>query len=309
MSTTLLTRCPHCGARFKLKDESAAGKKMKCRECETPFTIKLAGSAAAVSTRARSRPQAADGDGSDEFDEFDDQDLGGGAPPRLPPRRSKKKKSQRKPAAAPAREEPVARAKPPANIGAMVRLGGGSVLGVGVLAALYFVFFQPSAPIEPPAAWGTFEHPKNAFRCEFPDGWEQSVASGEVSSGRWEKGSAKIYIRMGRASGALSDLARIGADPNEDDESMTPSARLHEDPLIKNPVTDEYSNYEELSVSTVPSKLGDVRLSEFKASGWRGFRATTIGGQGVLRIVCHCRESDWDVCRPIFDRVIRSLAH
>lgn len=325
MATAVVTRCPHCGARFKLKDESAAGKKMKCRECETPFTIKLAkaagsgaangkagGAKAQGNGKAKAGLKARDPDaGSDaDFDEFDD-DFGGGAapPPRLPPRRSTRKKPKRKAAAvaaAAAEEASAARSKPPADVGKYVRLGGSSVLGVGVLAAMWFVF-KPAPPIEPPASYGTFRHPKNAFSCDFPEGWEQSVAAGEVSSGRWTKGDAKIYIRMGRASGALADLAGIGADPNETDESMTPVARLHEDPLIKGPATEDYSDYQELSTSTVKSSAGDVRLSEFKASGYHGYRATAIGSQGALRIVCHCRESDWDVCRPIFDRVIQSL--
>ena len=324
MATAVVTRCPHCGARFKLKDESAAGKKMKCRECETPFTIKLAkaagsstanGKAGAAQakangkTRTRPQPQDPDAESDLDFDELED-DFGGGAapPPRLPPRRSTKKKPKRKTAAAAALEEaPAARSKPPVDVGKYVRLGGGGVMGIGVLAAMWFVFLKPAPPIEPPAAYGTFRHPKNAFSCDFPEGWEQSVAAGEVSSGRWTKGDAKIYIRMGRASGALADLAGIGADPNETDESMTPVARLHEDPLIKGPAIEDYSEYQEISTSTVKSKAGDVRLSEFKASGYRGYRATAIGSQGSLRIVCHCLPSDWDVCRPIFDRVIQSL--
>jgi predicted Zn finger-like uncharacterized protein len=324
MATAVVTRCPHCGARFKLKDESAAGKKMKCRECETPFTIKLAkaagsgsangkaaGARAATNGKAKARPKPQDPDAEtdEDFDELDD-DFGGGAapPPRLPPRRSAKKKPKRKASVAVVPEDaPAARSKPPADVGRYVRLGGGGVMGIGVLAAMWFVFLKPAPAIEPPASYGTFQHPKNAFSCDFPEGWEQSVAAGEVSSGRWEKGDAKIYIRMGRASGALADLAGIGADPNETDESMTPVARLHEDPLIKGPAIEDYTEYQELSTSTVQSKAGGVRLSEFKAAGYHGYRATAIGSQGSLRIVCHCRESDWDVCQPIFDRVIQSL--
>lgn len=313
MTTALLTRCPHCGARFKLKDESAVGKKMKCRECETPFTVKPAKAAAAAPAKAKPKPKDPDTNGDDEFDDFGADEFGSGAAPpaRLPPRRSTKKKPKRKAAAsAPADEVPAPRPKPPANIGKMVRLGGGSMLGLGVLAGMWFVFFKPSPPMQPPASYGTFTHPKNAFSCEYPEGWEQSVASGEISSARWEKGDAKIYFRIGRGGGALADIAGIGSDPNEEeDETLTPEARLHEDPLFKNPAIEDYSDYEELSVATVQSGGRRVRLSEFKASGYHGFRGTTIMGRGAMRIICHCRESDWQVCKPIFERVIRSLGN
>jgi hypothetical protein len=172
---------------------------------------------------------------------------------------------------------------------------------------MYFVFLKPAPAIQPPASYGKFTHPKGSFSCEYPEGWEQDAGGESVRFAKWTKGDAKIHLRIGAAGGALADIATAGSDPNEEDESQRPEAALHESPFIKDPVVQEYTDYEELSVSTIKSGMGNVRLSEFKASGYHGFRATAIAGQGTTRIVCHCRESDWEVCKPIFERVLNSL--
>ena len=39
---TVAIQCPHCGAKLRLKDDAALGKKIKCRKCEKPFVAKAA---------------------------------------------------------------------------------------------------------------------------------------------------------------------------------------------------------------------------------------------------------------------------
>jgi predicted Zn finger-like uncharacterized protein len=56
--------CPHCGARFTVND-SVAGQKIRCRECEEPFVVKQSGRAAdsdrdddGIQEKSRTRPLA-----------------------------------------------------------------------------------------------------------------------------------------------------------------------------------------------------------------------------------------------------------
>ncbi|HSG72044.1 MAG TPA: hypothetical protein VLA12_16620 [Planctomycetaceae bacterium] len=39
MSGQISTRCPHCSKKFKLKNESAVGKKVPCPQCKQPFVV------------------------------------------------------------------------------------------------------------------------------------------------------------------------------------------------------------------------------------------------------------------------------
>lgn len=39
MSGQISTRCPHCSKKFKLKNESAIGKKVPCPQCNEPFVV------------------------------------------------------------------------------------------------------------------------------------------------------------------------------------------------------------------------------------------------------------------------------
>ena len=66
MAGPFSAQCPSCDARLKIQNPAAVGKKVRCPNCQNPFTIKPPRSAA---------PQ-------DEFepeDDFDDyEDYGGG---------------------------------------------------------------------------------------------------------------------------------------------------------------------------------------------------------------------------------------
>src|SRR5437660_6113080 len=41
MSDALSVQCPKCGAKLKLKNRSAAGKKISCPKCNKPFVVEL----------------------------------------------------------------------------------------------------------------------------------------------------------------------------------------------------------------------------------------------------------------------------
>jgi hypothetical protein len=103
----------------------------------------------------------------------------------------------------------------------------------------------------------------------------------------------------------------VGSDPNEEDETQTPVAKLHE--FRKESVAEEYNGYEELSVTTVQSGMGDARRSEFTAShGFRsklrGYRVTYISPRAQMNVMCECPEEDWEKAKPIFEKVIASVA-
>ena len=158
---SLITVCPHCGAKHKLPDDSKVGKKIRCRECEEPFVVE------AEESEPETRPAKAKGGGRQTA----------GLPPRAGGVKSKKKKAQ--PAEKEAQKKPKRKSKSSAGKSPAL-VGGVCVLALGLLVGLPLLFSGGEEPMKPPESYAKFEHGvKQTFACEYPEGW--TVESGGTS--------------------------------------------------------------------------------------------------------------------------------
>ena len=298
----ILSICPHCGAKHKLADDSKIGKKIRCRECEEPFVVQQARSPAA------NRPAKSA--------------AGGAAPSGLPPRtvgvKSKKKKKTK-----PAKEEAAKKPKKKAKSGvgqSPALIGGICVLVLALLIGVPLLFFGEDEPVQQPASYAKFSHSvEQTFQCEYPAGWtvESGGTSGVPVWAKFENGEVKIRVRSSMGASAIGDIAKntggnaIGVPGGDLDEDLAPAAKVHE--FMKEQFAQDYSDYQEIAPKTIKTGFGDTRVSEFTASGsWdstiRGMRASMLGLNLQYTVICDCPEKDWDVCREIFDRVIKSMS-
>ena len=299
----MLAVCPLCGEKYKLADESKVGKKTRCRECGEPFVIKPARSGTGKSP-ARSSAKA-----------------GGGArtPAGMPPRAvglKSKSKSKKKPKEAPAgkkkpRKKKSSAGKSPALVGGICVLVLALLVGVPML-------FSGDEPMQPPESYAKFTHQTNSeFKCEYPEGWtvDSGGASGKPVWAKFSTDEVNIRVRSSMGASAVGDIAGSLAGPptgdEELDEALAPVAQVHE--LMKEQFAEEYSDYQENQPQKIETGFGDTRVSEFTASGSfgskiRGMRASMLGMNLQFTVICDCPEEDWDVCKAIFDRVIKSMS-
>ena len=300
----LLSTCPHCGAKHKFADDSKAGKKIRCRECEEPFTVKA--------ESAGKRPNKAGG-----------KTPAGGLPPRTAglKTKSKKKAKSEESEKKPARKRKSTAGKSPALI------GGICVVVLGLLFGLPLLF-PGDEPMQAPESYAEFTHESNSvFKCEYPEGWEkESGGTSSATGGVWAKfvhadhDDVKIRVRSSIGASAVGDIAKnrgssglggSGGANAELEEELAPSAVVHE--REKKKFAEDYSDYQEQAPQKIETGFGDTRVSEFTASGSfgskiRGMRASMLGQNLQFTVICDCPEDDWDVCKPIFERVIKSMS-
>jgi hypothetical protein len=181
---------------------------------------------------------------------------------------------------------------------------------VGGLSFWGYARWKAASAAVAPASYDTYRAPEGVFQCDYPSGWtvqRQGIKDHyEVS---FTKGSASIRISQSLAGSAMGDIAGAGPDPGNDPERQ-PVARVHA--FKQAQVAEEMSGYKEEQAETVPGRFGGARRSPFTATGLlggkiRGYRATALGPMIQYDIICQCPESDWEVLRPAFARVIESL--
>jgi DNA-directed RNA polymerase subunit RPC12/RpoP len=303
---SILTVCPHCGEKYKMADDSKVGKKIRCRECEEPFVIKAAKSQAVASPVGKSPVKSAAKTGR-----------GGtaGLPPRTLGLKSKSKKKSKE-ADGEAQKKPKKKSK--SSAGKSPALAGGLCVLVLALLIGLPMLFSGDEPMQPPESYSEFTHQVNSeFKCEYPEGWtlESGGASGKPVWAKFSTGDVKIRVRSSMGYSAIGAIAGSMSGPptgdEEVDEALAPVARVHE--LSMKQFADEYSDYQENPPLKIDTGFGDTRVSEFTASGsfgakTRGMRASMLGKNLQFTVICDCPEEDWDVCRAIFDRVIKSMS-
>lgn len=305
--TPVLTSCPHCGEKYRLK-ESAAGRKIRCRDCRKSFWI--------------STPADEPGDEAEELvfdippdDVFDipPEDQAAVALPPQPVRKRMKKASP-----APAEKENSKRrdaATWPARFNAMPPLAIGGVIVAGVVALLLVPALSPGGSgIKPPEGYETYkDEVGQQFRIEYPQGWAVDFGGRGTSNPwvRFEKESALIRVKTSMGASAIGDIAKSATQGADLPDELKPVAQVHE--LMKEQFAADFSGYEEQPPRTVDAKMGEARLSEFTASGsWgskiKGTRLSCLGRDYQFTVICSCPEADWPVCKPIFERASLSLS-
>jgi hypothetical protein len=131
MSEAISVKCPQCGASLKLKNESAAGKRVPCPKCKKPFVVKV--------PQADDEPDfASDSEPDDEFALPSERSAAALTPGRAPA-----KSGRSKPKSAGAKKQP-----PASGNGMKILVVTGSVLvGLGLIGGVgYLVARSLSSP-------------------------------------------------------------------------------------------------------------------------------------------------------------------
>ncbi|MBT4866823.1 MAG: hypothetical protein HON53_17095 [Planctomycetaceae bacterium] len=326
--------CPKCDAKYTLKD-AAVGRKMKCRQWEKPFRLTAAidefdtGSDDEFDRPARSRSKqkrqkkaplgegevrVTCGDCSARFEVairqkayetrciVCDQPVpvpGQGGSGKSSAKKSGKRKKSRK----------MPKFLIPLAIGVAV---------IGVVVGLAFLLPNTGpgeSGIKAPAAYEVYaDNRGNQFHVEYPDGWKIEAGARGTSNpwARFKKGSATIRVKTSMGASAMGDIMGMGGDDEDTPDELTAVAQVHT--FMKKQYADEYSDYEEQPAKMIKTGMGDGQLSEFTAAGgWgsktKGVRLTCLATNYQFTVLCDCSESDWAACKPIFERVAKSLSH
>lgn len=164
-----------------------------------------------------------------------------------------------------------------------------------------------------PTAYETFLDKAGHFAVDAPKGWEVD-AGGKPDSpnsfARFNQGGASISVMSDLAGSLFGDMARgpgsaLGGEPEH------PSASVHEMGIRR--MQEEFTNYKEREPVVVQSSgLGEGRRATFiadQAMGGKvyGYRATFLGGDRRIEVICSCPATNWKALKPAFEKVIAGL--
>jgi hypothetical protein len=164
-----------------------------------------------------------------------------------------------------------------------------------------------------PTAYTPFSDKGGQFVCDAPKGWEVD-AGGRPDSpnsfAKFSKGAALISVKSDLAGSLYGDMAKsVGSGLGG--EAEHPSARVHEMGIRR--MKEEFSNYNEREPVVVKSQgLGEGRRATFIADqsmGGKvyGYRATFLGGDRRIEVICTCPATNWKALKPAFEQVIVGL--
>jgi len=182
------------------------------------------------------------------------------------------------------------------------------------LAALSLLVGCGSEPVVAPTSFTNYNAKEGTFACEYPESWE---AKGGGKRGpvwaSFSSGPALIHIRASSAGSLMSDaMGGRSADAGAPAPQYAPVHKVHVDGIKM--AEEQFNSYTELpgSPTVIECELGPARLSEFTAattfgSAVHGYRATIIGHDKGVNVLCTCPESDWLALKPAFDHTLATL--
>jgi hypothetical protein len=157
-------------------------------------------------------------------------------------------------------------------------------------------------PVPAPKSLVKYTAKDGAFSCQYPKDWEVKDGSRKdntFSYAKFTKGSAVIRFDADVAGSLMGDIAKnAGRDEH-------PTEALHE--MYRRNVEEEYSGYKEAATSAIESGLGETQICEFSGGGLRGYRATALGHNRRVAIICACAPRDWNTLKSAFMDVIKSV--
>jgi hypothetical protein len=164
-----------------------------------------------------------------------------------------------------------------------------------------------------PTAYDQFLDKGGQFICDAPKGWEVD-AGGKPDSpnsfAKFTQGSAQVSVMSDLAGSLYGDMAKAGGNMLGGNAEH-PSARVHEMGIRR--MKEEFNNYQERDPVVVNSAgLGEGRRSTFIANqsmGGKvyGYRATFLGGDRRIEVICTCPATNWKVLKPAFEKIINGL--
>jgi hypothetical protein len=164
-----------------------------------------------------------------------------------------------------------------------------------------------------PKSYVAYTSKDSRFACDYPQGWKADGGGNtDYSWAKFTKENAEIRIDADIAGSLMGDIAKSGQGMFGVDASgeNAPVAHVHELGLRR--MKEDYSNYKEQEPKAVNAGLGDGRRSSFTADqtfGGKllGYRATFLGGDRRINVVCRCPASNWKTLKPAFEKVIDSV--
>lgn len=333
---TIAARCPKCKSVFRLKDASLAGKKIKCRKCQTPFVvqpIKSGGGAGRVASSSvdpygrdisfsksgelpvsgrkikkiqkvveTAEPEA------DEPEEF--------GRPAAPTRRRKLRGKKGKTKGAANSPKKKKKKKPGSTQQQkMIAIGGGVVLLALIVVGAVFgptmaKRITSAGKIDPPEKYLVYEPADSQLTIEYPDGWEASHGGGHSNRLyflRVKHAGLEIFIVEYDPQKAAMNAALTGGGSRFDSTDKDPSYAVHLRRLKE--IQETNSGFEENPPKEILTGLGIAQYSVFTDPGifgsTTGFRVTLAGGAftGYFR----CSPKQFDTAKPIFKHMIESI--
>jgi hypothetical protein len=185
-----------------------------------------------------------------------------------------------------------------------------------------------SVAVAAPTQWTKYTSTDKTFLCEAPNGWKKSergVPGGMAGGVIFRQGKAVIDVSSDLMGSLMGDIAAssdaqmsnlASSLPGGDNAASVsqrrpPVEKLHLAALED--MQDKYEDYEESEMKAFPCALGEARVSEFtgksrKMGKRRGLRATILGRERRVTVLCACRPDDFKTLSPAFSKVMRSLA-
>jgi len=164
-----------------------------------------------------------------------------------------------------------------------------------------------------PTSFVPFLDKGGQFICDAPKGWEIDAGGRPDSPNSFAKitqGNAQISVMSDLAGSLFGDMAK-GPGGMLGGEVEHPSAKVHAMGIRR--LKQEFTNYQEREPKAVQSAgLGEGRQSTFiadKPMGGKiyGYRATFLGGDRRIEVICSCSATNWKVLKPTFEKVILGL--
>jgi hypothetical protein len=171
-----------------------------------------------------------------------------------------------------------------------------------------------------PSSYDTFKVEGGAFQILCPAGWEASGAGGPFPWAKFTSGSAAIEVDTALVGSLIGDIAQAQNNMSADDSlqamrkrkdapDLCPARAAHD--FEKEEFANDFGVKEQAPVPA-QTGFGEARMSEFTGSRMgsaiHGCRVTALSPDKRYRIVCRCSESQWETLKPVFDKVIKSVA-
>lgn len=181
-----------------------------------------------------------------------------------------------------------------------------------VVWALFTAFVAPGCggSVPAPKAFVPMGSNDGRFACEFPQGWETELGGNtDYSWCKARSGSADIKVDADLAGSLMGDIARAGGDDESGENAPVAVAHEHG----KRKFEEDWEKYEERPpVTFMSAGLGEGRRSTFIASSALGgkvfgYRATLLGGDRRINVICKCPPSNWKALKPAFEKVVKSV--
>jgi hypothetical protein len=202
-----------------------------------------------------------------------------------------------------------------------------AAVAIGFIALVTVVFMsRVSHPehIDAPVAYEHVDSGDKGFACDGPGGWDLAIdgAPGMDGGVHFSNGPVKINVMDSTALSFESDAMKApgfgdageSGDGGAGDNTPPPPPVEAMHQKVGQDVANDYPGYSEMPEQKLTVAYGDTRVSEWTSTGdWltgkqHGYRATVMGLDKVVTVVCHCPDNDWDTMQPVFMKVIQSIS-